>query len=413
MDTPPVNRLLQLLRQKPPDTSSVPATSPHRRHTPKAGMTDDMQYVTSAEESDTLHAPFPEKSGIQSATFELKSNTPYATSDNAQYPKSDIQSATLVRESSPLHAPFPEKSDVQSATFELKSNTPYATKNLKSGTLSATKNDTASMPDGLSKGQRRVLALLAAKRDGNRSSQTIPIGYDAIARACFLSRSGLRKVLRELIKKRLIRRVETKRGEVQGSVYRLKSSILSATKSDTPYATSDSSCSSSEKEQLLQELVFDGVFQDLNPRSLLPYIERFRMTDELQNFLDIANACIAAAKDGHGKAIQNPHGFLIAQLRAGYINPPEGYKSRRVRAQELRNKQLEEELAELRRLKEREQELQFELFKARLSAEDLGRLEQEAHAQVKPHLGLSTERQLEVHKDTILRQWFAQRERVS
>jgi hypothetical protein len=123
----------------------------------------------------------------------------------------------------------------------------------------------------------------------------------------------------------------------------------------------------------------------------------------------MANACIAAAKDGHGKAIQNPHGFLIAQLRAGYINPPEGYKSRRVRAQELRNTQLEEELAELRRLKEREQELQFELFQARLSAEDLERLEQEARAQVKPHLGLSPERQLAVHKDTILRQWFVQR----
>jgi len=60
-------------------------------------------------------------------------------------------------------------------------------------------------------------------------------------------------------------------------------------------------------------------------------------------------------------------------------------------------------------LKEREQDLQFELFQARLSAEDLERLEQEARAQVKPHLGLSTEQQLEVHKDTILQQWFAQR----
>jgi hypothetical protein len=264
------------------------------------------------------------------------------------------------------------------------------------------------MPDGLSKGQRRVLAFLVAKRDGHRSSQTIPIGYDTIARDCFLSRSGLRKVLRELIEKRLIRRVETKRGEVQGSVYRLKSSILSATKSDTPYATSDSSCSSSKKEQLLQNLIFDGVFQDLNPRSLLRYLEQFHTTDDLQNFLDMANACITASKDGHGKAIQNPHGFLIAQLRAGYINPPEGYKSRRVRAQEQRNKQLEKELAELRQLKEREQELQFELFKTKLTAEDLARLEHEARGQVNPKLGLSPERQLAVHKDTILQQWFAQ-----
>jgi hypothetical protein len=62
-------------------------------------------------------------------------------------------------------------------------------------------------------------------------------------------------------------------------------------------------------------------------------------------------------------------------------------------------------LARLRRLKEREQELPFELFKARLSAEDLERLERKARAQVEPHLGWSIEWQLEVHKDTILRQW--------
>jgi hypothetical protein len=70
---------------------------------------------------------------------------------------------------------------------------------------------------------------------------------------------------------------------------------------------------------------------------------------------------------------------------------------------------MQEELAELRRLKEQEQELQFELFKAKLSVEDLERLDRKAQAQVKPHLGLSTERQLGVHKDTILRQWFVQR----
>jgi hypothetical protein len=123
----------------------------------------------------------------------------------------------------------------------------------------------------------------------------------------------------------------------------------------------------------------------------------------------MANACIAATKDGRGKAIQNPQGFLFAQLRAGYINPPEGYKSRQVRAQERRNQQLEEELAVLQQLKEREQALQFELFKAKLTAEDLAQLEHEARARVKPHLGLSPERQLDAHKDDILKQWFEQR----
>jgi hypothetical protein len=123
----------------------------------------------------------------------------------------------------------------------------------------------------------------------------------------------------------------------------------------------------------------------------------------------MANACIAASKEGHGKPIQNPHGFLFAQLKAGYINPPEGYKSRRVRAQEMRNRQLEAELATLRELKEREQQLRFELFQAELRPEDWERIEQEAQAKVNPHMGLTTKRQLDVHKETILRQWFEER----
>jgi hypothetical protein len=155
-------------------------------------------------------------------------------------------------------------------------------------------------------------------------------------------------------------------------------------------------------------LIFDAAFEDLNPRSLVPFVNHFGTTEELQDFLDMANACIAASKDGRVKPIQNPHGFLFAQLRIGYINPPEGYKSRRVQAQELRNRQLEGELAALRQLKEQERQLRFELFQARLSEEDWDCLEREARAKVNPDLGLSTSRQMDVHKDTILRQWFEQ-----
>src|SRR6266581_7139584 len=168
-------------------------------------------------------------------------------------------------------------------------------------------------------------------------------------------------------------------------------------------------CSSSKK-LLLQGITLEAVFEDLNPRSLLPYLDCFETSEELQDFLDMANACVSAAKEGKGKPIQNPHGFLFAQLRAGYINPPEGYKSRKVRAQEVRNQQLEEELATLRRLKERERELQFELFVTRLSEEDTARLDQKAQAQVKPNIGLSPEFQMERYKDGLLRQWFTQRQ---
>jgi len=404
MDAPPVNRLLQLLRQKPaeplgPDPPVLAATSatvsaqdaalPAPAAAPASRKKSDTQYAT----SDTLCV-------TKNAS---KSSILYATSDTQCATKSSIQPATF--------------SDTQCATSDTqcatKSDTPPVP---KSSTRYAT-NDAEPQPRAkLSKGQQRVLQFLLSHRDTTTPSQTIPVGYDAISSYCMLSRSGSRKVIGELCKKGLIARLDTRRGETQGSIYLLASSTLSTTQSDlpglekssTPYATFDASCSSSKK-LLLQGLVLEHAFQDLNPRSLLPYLDQFDTTDELQNFLDVANACITAAKDGQGKPIQNPYGFLFAQLRAGYINPPEGYKSRKVRAQERKNQQLEEELATLRRLKEREQALQFELFVAQLPEEDLARLDREAQAQVKPNIGLSPAFQMQLHKDALLKQWFAQR----
>ena len=376
MDAPPVNRLLQLLRQKPSETSEP------------------------SHSSQTLVSP-----GGSAPQSIPQSNTLSATESDTQTARQgNIQPVS--------------KSSRQSA----RSSTPSATESdippiIKSSTPSATQEEVSLAVAGLSKGQQRVLRFLLSNRDVSNHSHTIPIGYDAISRHCFLSRSGSRKVIGELCQKGLITRLETKRGETQGSVYLLESVILYATQngihepkisSILPATQNDGSCSSN-KELLLQDLILEGAFQDLNPRSLVSYLDKFDTAEDLQNFLDIANACIHAAKEGHAKPIQNPRGFLFAQLRAGYINPPEGYKSRKVRAQELRNQHLEEELATLRRLKEREQELQFALFVAQLTAEDLARLEREAQAEVKPNMGLSPAFQIEMHRDSILKQWFAQR----
>jgi len=376
MDAPPVNRLLQLLRQKPSETSEPSHAS-----------------QSHASRGVSIPQSIP-RSNTQPATE--SSTQPAQQSDRQPVPKSGRQSA---------------QSNTQPAT---ESDT---TTIQESSTQPVTYEKISLAVTGLSKGQQRVLRFLLANRDASNRSRTIPIGYDAISRHCVLSRSGSRKVIGELCQRSLITRLETKRGETQGSVYLLESILLYATqssihesqKSSTPHATHDDRSCSSNKKLLLQDLILEGAFQDLHPRSLAPYLDKFDTGEDFQNFLDIANACIQAAKEGHGKPIQNPHGFLFAQLRAGYINPPEGYESRKIRAQELRNQQLEEELASLRRLKEREQELQFELFVAQLTAEDLARLEQEVQAEVKPHIGLSPAFQMAMHKDSILKQWFAQR----
>jgi len=124
-------------------------------------------------------------------------------------------------------------------------------------------------------------------------------------------------------------------------------------------------------------------------------------------YLDMANASIDTSK-ANTKPIQNPHGFLFAQLRAGYINPPPGFKTRRVLAQEAINAQLQAELNALRQLQDQEAKLRFELFKAGLSDERKTELEQEAARRVKPGSAVSRERQLDVYRDEVLRAWFEQ-----
>lgn len=391
MESPPVNRLLQLLRQRPSDDlTAAPAAQTAATPSPRAAPASTKRHPQHVMKSDTQPATFRSKSSTQPATSKTKSDIQYATSDTRGATKSDIPDLG-------------------------KSSTQYAT------TKSPSRR-TAGLP----KGQQRVLRYLMANRLPHEPTRTIPIGYDAISRYCFLSRSGSRKVIGELCSKGLIRRLDTRRGETQGSVYHVESDAQYATyleksntpdegKSSTPPATKSdtpNTCSSSNKKLLLQDVLLEDAFQDLNPKSLIPYLDKFDEVRDFQDFLDMANACIAAANNGRGKPIKNPHGFLFAQLRQGYINPPEGYKSRRVCAQERRNQQLETELEELRKLKARERELRFELFTARLTPEDEARLAQEAQAQVKPRLGISEKRQFEVARENILKTWFAQQDKT-
>ena len=174
-----------------------------------------------------------------------------------------------------------------------------------------------------------------------------------------------------------------------------------------PIGEPDSETCSSKKE-LLQGLVLDGVFKNLNPMSLAPYLDVVEDEEALQDFLDMANACVAAAR-GTETPIRNPKGFLIAQLKAGFINPPDGYKSRRVKAQEQRNQKLREELEELQRLRNEEEELELEVFRARLSKEERERLVTEARNRLDPRSILSEARQLEMAEFQILREWFEAR----
>jgi len=198
MDAPPVNRLLQLLRQKPSETSEP-------SHASQSHVSLSVSTSQSIPQSNTLSAAESDIPGINNSDTQpvTESDTQPARQSNRQpVSKSSRQSA---------------QSDTQPVT---ESDTPTTQ---ESSTLPATHEEISLAVTGLSKGQQRVLRFLLSSRDASNRSRTIPIGYDAISRHCVLSRSGSRKVIGELCQRGLITRLETKRGETQGSVYHLES----------------------------------------------------------------------------------------------------------------------------------------------------------------------------------------------
>jgi hypothetical protein len=232
MDAPPVNRLLQLLRQKPSETSEP-------SHAGQSHVSLGVSTPQSIPQSNTLSA-------TESDILEINNSSTQPVTE------SDTQPARQ-RNRQPV-----SKSSTQPAKSSTQPVTESDTLTIQgSSTQPATHEEISLAVTGLSKGQQRVLRFLLSSRDASNRSRTIPIGYDAISRHCVLSRSGSRKVIGELCQRGLITRLETKRGETQGSVYHLASIILYATqsstdgseKSSTPLATYDNSSCSSNKER--------------------------------------------------------------------------------------------------------------------------------------------------------------------
>ena len=72
----------------------------------------------------------------------------------------------------------------------------------------------------------------------------------------------------------------------------------------------------------------------------------------------------------------------------------------------MRNQQLKAELAEFQRLKVEEEHLRLEVFKARLSSDNQAILEREARARINRRSPISVERQIEIAREEIVREWF-------
>ena len=253
----------------------------------------------------------------------------------------------------------------------------------------------------------RKLRKINAVTYHGRQNSAGRIGFSADALPCSILLRGSEHRLRQRLDELNFERLPVARPMDPGKTHSLDQYGLMTGPMDglmdTPF---EPPCSSSiEKELLLQGLILEHSFANLHATSLLPYLEQIDSGETLQDFLDIANACVAAAAKS-GSPIRNPKGFLFAQLKAGYINPPEGYKSRKVLAQETRNRQLEAELEDVRRLQEEEERLKLEVFKAKLTAEAQSRLLEEARARLDPRSPLSEGLQLEMAQAEVLRGWM-------
>src|SRR5215510_11898173 len=152
-DAPPVNRLLQLLRQRPLDTPEPSHDSPNRVSLGELSLQSTLQSNTQPDtKSGTLES---HDSSRQPAT---ESDTQPVRQSNIQsVPRGSRQSARSSRQPA-----------TESDTQEVQ----------QSSTLSATQEDISLAVTGLSKGQQRVLQFLLSNRDSVNHSRTIPIGYD-------------------------------------------------------------------------------------------------------------------------------------------------------------------------------------------------------------------------------------------
>lgn len=118
----------------------------------------------------------------------------------------------------------------------------------------------------------------------------------------------------------------------------------------------------------------------LQPESLSSYLDKG--IDQAQFILDAAKAVIDF-KAQREKPIKDKHSFLFGCLKKGWVQPPEGFKSREERAIEERIKYLEEKRIRIEKLKQEELNALVDLAQANMSTDEIEKFEAEIHEEAK------------------------------
>lgn len=256
----------------------------------------------------------------------------------------------------------------------------------------------------------RLAQALHRYRDPQCPSQTIPTSYSQLRMDIGRSYAAVRQALSDMISAGFISRKTLLQYRNGGSVYEFLPSFSAlliplASEGDGPDQSRHSECHSvrdsgrspssssiSQKhQQLLQDWSVDSVdtviwpemFESVERSSVRPYAAVMPSAEYFQDFLDKVAAVVDYKKTTQAP-ITDPIGFLFGCLKKGQVNPPPGWKSRRVRMVEEEERRLRQEAEELRAAHTRMEQQRCEVFFLRLSDAERHAIEQEAAEGIAP-----------------------------
>ena len=132
----------------------------------------------------------------------------------------------------------------------------------------------------------------------------------------------------------------------------------------------------------MHNLILSDWFTGLEPRSVEPFFRLMPSIEYAQEFFDKV-AGVIEQKKTTSKPIADALAFLFACLKKMEVNPPPGWKSRRVRLVEEEARRLEEEAVALKTARDRLEAQRAEVYFLGLSQEtqtQLWRMAEEAAA---------------------------------
>jgi len=244
----------------------------------------------------------------------------------------------------------------------------------------------------------RFAWALHSCRDHSTPNQTRPVSYAEIGALVDRTEDAVRRSLLQLMSARLIVRKALLQHANGGSIYLFSTAFPallaplptakkkgpkprhithghspSDSQNLSPNTVRSSSYSSLSPSELLQEwgvhnLILSEWFTGLEPRSVEPFLRVMPSIEYAQDFFDKV-AGVIEQKKTTSKPIADALAFLFACLRKMEVNPPPGWKSRRVRLVEAEARRVEEEAVALKTARDRLEAQRAEVYLLGLSEE--------------------------------------------